>query len=385
MVMEPTKLMLPPHIERTALVLQGGGALGAYQAGAYETLSTSGIEPDWVAGISIGAINAAIIVGNPPERRVERLRKFWTRVTSGLGGATVAQEGLLRAGYNEFSAGFSALLGAPGFFSPRVGLPWLAIPGSEAATSLYDTSPLKNTLEELVEFERIARGPMRLSVTAVDVESGNSVVFDSADARIGVEHIMASAALPPGFPAVKIGDRFYWDGGIVSNTPINTVLDDEPRRSTLAFQIDLFNQRGLVPKTLDDVIERQKDILNSSRTRFNTDRFGDVHRMRRAIGTFLQTVPDDIRDAPQLEPLLPFACDTSMTIVHLIYRHRLVEQQSKDYEFSRSSMEEHWQSGKRDAEIALKHRAEWLESPALGEAMRVFDFRDLEKPLGAEN
>ena len=363
----------PPHVERIALVLKGGGALGAYQAGGYQALQKAGYDPDWVAGISIGAINAAIIAGNSPEQRVERLRTFWQLVSSDSVGIPALYGDAFRKGFNSLSAGSAAWLGVPGFFRPRFGLPWMAAEGSDGAISLYDTSPLRASLLELVDFDRIANGPMRLSVTAVDVESGNSVVFDSAKTRIGIEHVMASAALPPAFPPVEIAGRLYWDGGILSNTPINIVLDDVPRRSTLAFQIDLFNQQGQRPGNLDDVVERQKDIAYSSRTRFNTDRFSDVHAMRRAIGDFLATVPEENPDAPQLENLWQYACNSSMTIVQLIYRHRAIELHSKNYEFSRLSMEEHWNSGILDVGAALRREAEWLDPANRDEAVRTID------------
>ena len=370
---------LPEHCGRVALVLQGGGALGAYQAGAFEALHEAGYDPDWVTGISIGAINAAIIAGNPRELRVPRLRQFWDLVSSQIA-APAIHEGMFRLGYNQLSAGAAMLTGIPGFFRPRIFWPWLAAPGTLAATSWYDTSPLRETLSELVDFELVNDGPVRLSVTAVDVESGNSAPFDSARQRITVDHVMASGALPPGFPAIEIEGRRYWDGGIVSNTPLNDVLDDEPHRSTLIFQVDLFNQKGRLPENLDDVLERQKDIQFSSRTRYNTQRFADVQKMRRAIAAFLEQVPDEIRDAPQLSGLWPHACSETMTIVHLIYRHRVDELESKDYEFSRASMLEHWQSGQEDARKAIRHQEAWLAPPSRDEGLRIFDFTRREQP-----
>lgn len=362
-----------PAKAQRVLVLQGGGALGSYQAGAFEALCRAGFDPEWIAGISIGAINAAIIAGNPRDRRVTRLRQFWELVSSQIA-APAIHEGMFRLGFNQLSAGTAALTGIPGFFRPRIFLPWLAMPGTPAATSWYDTAPLRETLSELIDFDLVNDGPVRLTVTAVDVESGNSVPFDSRKQKITVEHVMASGALPPGFPAIEIAGRRYWDGGIVSNTPLNDVLDDEPRQSTLIFQVDLFNQKGRLPQNLDDVLERHKDIQFSSRTRYNTRRFADVQQLRRAIAAFLEQVPEELRNALQLQGLAPHACSQTMTIVHLIYRHRVDELESKDYEFSRASMREHWQSGEVDARTAIVHQEAWLAPPSSDEGLRIFDF-----------
>jgi len=236
-----------PPFEQIALVLQGGGALGAYQGGVYEALAEADLHPDWVAGISIGAINTAIIVGNPPESRADRLREFWQGATAPLwqgieaacGPLLAAGDGL-RSAMNQLSAGLAVSSGASGFFSPRLSVPWLAPAGTPEATSYYDTTPLRRTLERLVDFDRINAGEMRLSVGAVNVRSGNFVYFDTQTHTIAPEHIMASGALPPGFPAVEIEGEHYWDGGLVSNTPLQWVMDAEPRCDTLAFQVDLY-------------------------------------------------------------------------------------------------------------------------------------------------
>ncbi|MBU6438517.1 MAG: patatin-like phospholipase family protein, partial [Betaproteobacteria bacterium] len=257
----------------TALVLQGGGALGAYQAGAYQALAEQGRAPDWVAGISIGAINAAVIAGNAPEHRVERLRTFWERVSSSIPAWPLAgEDAALRPVVNDWAAAWGALFGLPGFFRPRAAaLTPLHGHADGPVTSFYLTDPLRATLNELVDFDRIHDGAVRLSVGAVDVEQGNFVYFDSRSQRLKPEHVMASGALPPGFPAVTVDGRPYWDGGLVSNTPLAYVVDEMQHGAATIFQIDLFSARGRVPQTLAEAAEREKDIRYSSRTRAVTD------------------------------------------------------------------------------------------------------------------
>ena len=262
---------LPEHCASVGLVLQGGGALGAYQAGVYATLAEGGYEPDWIAGVSIGAINGALIAGNPPERRVERLRAFWELVTDGVPAKPAAGRRRGARLFNEWSALTSLASGVPGFFRPRVPSAWLQPWGTEGALSFYDTAPLRQTLEELVDFDLLNDGHPRLSVGAANIRKGNSVYFDTRERRLGPEHIMASAALPPGFPPVEIEGEHYWDGGVVTNTPLQYLLDARREASMLVFQVDLFSARGTLPRNLPDVYERQKDILYSSRTRLNTD------------------------------------------------------------------------------------------------------------------
>ena len=263
-----------PPFECVALLLQGGGALGAYQAGVYEALAEAGIHPNWVAGISIGAINSAIIVGNPPNKRVERLREFWDGITANIVGdlahqlfAPFAKGDWQKGLMSQFSAGLSTTFGAPGFFAPRPASPFAYPTGAVEATSFYDTANLKGTLERLVDFDRINSGSVRLSVGAVNVRTGNFVYFDTATHKIRPEHVMASGALPPGFPPVEIDGEFYWDGGLVSNTPLEWVLESEPRQDMLAFQVDLWNALGGFPGNLAEVETRRKEIQYSSCTR----------------------------------------------------------------------------------------------------------------------
>src|SRR6266508_6188773 len=256
-----------PPFDCIALVLQGGGALGAFQAGVYQGLAEANLHPDWVAGISIGAINAALIAGNAPEARLEKLRAFWEQVTTQLlfdpfGVAHYWLRG--DTGHvllNRLRAGATLFEGAPGFFNPRIPPPYVAPPGTVEATSWYDTSPLRSTLERLVDFDRINAGEMRFSVGAVNIRSGNFVYFDSTTHKIRPEHIMASGALPPGFPPIEIDGEPYWDGGLVSNTPLEFVLERTgPREDMVIFQIDLFSAKGCMPETLFDIAQREKEI-----------------------------------------------------------------------------------------------------------------------------
>jgi NTE family protein len=363
--------------ECVALVLQGGGALGAYQAGVYEALAEANIHPDWISGVSIGAINAAIIAGNAPASRVDRLREFWTDVTSGglrplFGDAfALARGDAMRNLLNHMSAGLAVASGASGFFAARSLVPWLHPAGTIEATSFYDTAGLKRTLERLVDFDRVNAGMTRLSVGAVNVRTGNFVYFDSAGDIIRPEHVMASGALPPGFPAVEIDGEHYWDGALVSNTPLQWVVESRPRRDTLAFQVDLWSARGEFPRHMLEVMTREKEIRYSSRTRAGTDQFKHVQRLQHAVAELLENLPEELKNSPEARLLSTVAHRKVYNIVHLIYRARNYEGHSKDYEFSRASMEEHWRAGYHDARRTLRH-PDVLERPN-GEGVRTFD------------
>src|ERR1700755_248595 len=277
----------PANAQRV-LVLQGGGALGSYQAGAYQSLCHFDFEPEWVAGISIGAVNAAIIAGNAPDKRGAKLKELWQMVWAPVAWNTISKADRERAFFNEASAAWIATFGVPGFFTPRIPPAPLWPQGLPQSLSYYDTAPLKKTLERLVHFDRINDLKCRLSVGAVGITSGNFRYFDNVEFKrqgklIGPEHIMASGALPPGFPAVLIDGEYYWDGGIASNTPLDFVLDAETDRDLLIFQVDLFSARGLFPETLLEAAEPEKDIRFSSRTRMNTDKNRQIHNARKAV------------------------------------------------------------------------------------------------------
>lgn len=371
-----------PPFECLALLLQGGGALGAYQGGVYQALSEAQLDPDWVAGISIGAVNAALIAGNPLGARVEKLREFWQRVSDSrpFDGAALldmvpveALGDLARTVADQLSAGAALVAGVPGFFAPRVPVSWLQLPGTPGATSYYDTAPLRSTLEELVDFDRINSRETRFSVGAVNVSTGNFVCFDNTTQPIGPEHVMASGALPPGFPAIEIEGERYWDGGLVSNTPLHWVLECQPRRDTLAFQVDLWSARGPVPRNMAEVMTRQKEIQYSSRTRSNSDRFRNAQKLRNAVASLLQKLPDQLRHSPEVALLEPAASPKVCNVVQLIYRAKQYEGASMDYEFSRRSMEEHWSTGYHDTVRTLRHR-EVLQRPNKLEGVQMFDF-----------
>jgi NTE family protein len=365
--------------ECIALVLQGGGALGAYQAGVYEALAEAGIHPNWIAGISIGAINAAIIAGNSPNSRVDRLREFWALVTEtgswfGLSNAFagLARGDASRQWLNRMSAGLAMANGARAFFSARPILPWFQSAGTIEATSFYDTRGLKRTLERLVDFDRLNADAIRFSAGAVNVRTGNFTCFDTTTHTIGPEHVMASGALPPGFPAIEIEGEHYWDGGLVSNTPLQWVVDAQPRRDTLAFQVDLWSAHDEFPRNMFEVMTREKEIRYSSRTRAGTDQFKHLQKLRYALAGLLEELPEDLKSSPEARLLGSAADRTVYNIVHLIYRARSYEGHSKDYEFSRLSMEEHWLAGYRDARRTLRH-PEVLERPTSREGVFTFD------------
>lgn len=337
------------------LVLQGGGALGAYQAGVCEALHAKGHCPDWVAGISIGAINAAIIAGNEPDVVMEKLRGFWELVSSELAGFAPADTGPARRWFNEVSANLAAGMGAPGFFRPR--LPGFVGPDALLnPTSIYDTSPLRKTLLDLIDFDLLNNGPVRLSMGAVHVLTGNLVWFDNRERTIGPEHIMASGALPPGFPAVMVDGEPYWDGGLLSNTPLQFVIDEAEACDMTIVQVDLFHARGPMPQDLSDVVQREKDIRFSSRTRRNTDALQQVEELRLAAARLAQKLPQELREDPDFKLLTEHPEPGAISVMHLINRRELFETFSKDYEFSRATVNEHWRTGERDARLSLEHK-----------------------------
>jgi NTE family protein len=347
--------------KKVGLVLQGGGALGSYQAGVYEVLSTSQYLPDWVAGISIGAINAAIIAGNAPEKRVERLRAFWEGIT-----APSLPWPALSCANSSLNA---ILFGQPGFFAPRWPMSWAF---GAKPTSYYDTSALKGTLEQLVDFDRINARETRFSVAAVNVRTGNFAYFDNAQIRIRPEHVMASSALPPGFPAVEIDGECYWDGGLVSNTPLQYVIESIPRRSRLIFQVDLFHAQGRRPTNLEEVSEREKDIRYSSKTRAVIDLYHRIHDVRHNINSLWDQLPEGLRNTPEAKFLYNFGCVTTMDIVQLIYRPPDPQGPSKDYEFSRNTMRKRWEQGLSDTLTTLL-ASPWLAPMPPEVGARTFD------------
>jgi len=372
-----------------ALLLQGGGALGSFQGGVYEALAEADLHPDWVAGISIGAINGAIVAGNAPVDRVARLRDFWEAITAptltfpGVGsnaamsfdwltGSPLAANSLgVWAG--PIGAATAVLSGAPDFFRPRVPPPYLHTPGGPGAISFYDVSPLRGTLERLVDFDRLNDKATRYSAGAVNVRSGNFVYFDSHMQTIEPKHVMASGALPPGFPPVEIDGDYYWDGGLVSNTPLDWVLDAcGVRQDTLAFQVDLWSARGALPRDLVDVAVRQKEIQFSSRTRASTDKFKRMQQFRASIAEAIDKVPTGALDEAEMAFLKSEIDPHVYNIVHLIYRAERQGRAYSDYEFSRATMEAHWKAGYDHAVQSLRD-PEILRRPTNPEGVAIFD------------
>ncbi|MEO8751737.1 MAG: patatin-like phospholipase family protein [Casimicrobiaceae bacterium] len=360
--------------QHTLLVLQGGGALGAYQAGVYEALAEEGFAPDWVTGVSIGAINAALIAGNPPEKRVERLREFWERVSSGIPMIAPAMFDPFRRAFNLVSATAAATFGVPGLFEPRVPPMMFAPDGTIAALSVYDTTPLRETLKELVHFDRINERQTRFAVGAVHVTTGNSVYFDNyvSGTQIKAEHVMASGALPPGFPPIRIKGEYYWDGGLVSNSPLWYVLDDSPQLEALILQVDLFSARGAMPTNLDEVLEREKDIQYSSKTRFNTTRAKQIEELGQALGRVLDQLPASLKEDPDVRLLSDAARGRKVSVVQLINRRYKHSLHSKDYEFSRATVRSLWESG-RDAVKATLASPQWPHACTVHHGLHTFD------------
>jgi len=355
-----------PSYEVVALVLQGGGALGAYQAGVYQGLHEAGIRPNWISGISIGSINAAIIAGSPEDERVERLRGFWESICRPAAFAPMPWGDTVQDMFAGLPFGFgspvlngqvSALqalfAGQPGFFKPRFPPPYLVHGRGAASTSFYDTTPLASTLRQFVDFDLLNSGAVRASFGVVNVRSGNFAYFDSLKDTLGPEHIMASGALPPGFPSVEIGGEHYWDGGIVSNTPLAQVLTTDNMRDTLAFQVDLWPARGGLPTSLEEVAERQKDIQYSSRTRLVTDQLRRVLKLRHGLQRLLERLPEAERNAADLADIRRLSHTPATNIVNLIYESKHRERYSKDYEFGTEAMREHWEAGLADIRHTL--------------------------------
>ena len=347
---------------QVVLVLQGGGALGAYQVGVYEALHEAGIEPDWAIGTSIGAINAALIAGNPPALRPERLRMFWQQISSKWPTAS----GLEAMGLDRFLPNAATVLGGiPAFFKPNP-QSWRGVRadvGIEQA-AYYDTSPLRETLMSLIDFDQVGvvggdgGGGMRLTVGAVNANSGAMRYFDSREERLAVEHVMASGALPPAFPAVRIGGEPYWDGGIYSNTPIEAVLDDKPRRDSLIFAVNVWHQSGPEPESIWDVMSRQKDIQFASRADSHIARQKQIHRLRHVIEQLTSQLPPAKRDGAEVRALAAWGCRTTMHVAHLVAPRLNGEDSTKDIDFTAGGIESRRQAGHDDTMNMLR-RAPW--------------------------
>lgn len=364
-------LLQQSEYDHEILLLQGGGALGAYQAGVYEGLSEIGVAPTWIVGISIGGINAALIAGNPPERRVEALKEFWKRISVNAGPALPALLDSARPAANYAAAMSALLFGIPPFFSPRMPPPWLAQDGSEGALSFYDTGPLKATLEDLVDFDLINSGAIRLSLGAVNIRRGASVYFDTNATEIHADHVRASGALPPGFPPVKIDGDFFWDGGMVSNTPLSYVADERPMTTARIFQVDTFNAQGQLPRNMSQALERAKDIQYASKSRFNIDQLQRIGELRAASRRLLKKLPASLKSDPDAKALTEATDERSWLIVRLINVRPSRSGPVKDYEFSRATIDEAWASGLNDVRRTVQ-RWNKIRAAELGQGITVY-------------
>jgi NTE family protein len=353
----PGKMAAPARFGQIVLVLQGGGALGAYQLGVYQAMHEAGVEPDWVVGTSIGAINGAIIAGNPPSRRLERLHAFWDRMETKQTDPMAIFTGLLGSSMTKLGTYFG---GIPGFFAPNPS----ALLGQNAPLGIekaayYTTEPLRQTLCTLIDFEYLRSKATRLTVGAVNANSGEMRYFDSREDALRVDHVMASGALPPAFPAIRIDGEPYWDGGIYSNTPVEVVLDDNPRRDSTIFAVQLWSAADSEPKSLADINERQKDIQFSTRDNTHIQRQQQIHKLRHIIRQMNDMMPPELRDKPEMRELSAWGCGTTMHLLRLHAPRIRGEDASKDIDFSSYGIRTRWQAGYQDARRAFD-RAPWL-------------------------
>jgi NTE family protein len=342
---------------QVVLVLQGGGALGSYQAGVYQALYEAGIEPDWIIGTSIGAINASLIAGNAPQNRLPRLREFWKRM---------AQRPIWSfadgfPGFNEKLSYWSTVAnGIPGFFRPNP----LAHAGADYPlgadkAGYYSTEPLEQTLRELVDFDLLNSSTPRLTVGAANVRTSQMRYFDSRDCQLGVKHVMASGALPPAFPAIRIDGELYWDGGILSNTPTEAVFDDNPRKDSLIFAVHMWNPSGAEPTTMAEVLNRQKDVQYSSRIASHIARQQQAHRLRHVINQLVARIPEAERNSETVRELAGYGCSTQMHVVQLQAPQLHRESHTKDIDFSPSGIRQRWDAGYAHTRAVLE-RSPWI-------------------------
>jgi NTE family protein len=356
---------LNPQGWRVVLVLQGGGALGAYQAGVYQALHEHALLPDWIAGTSIGAVNAALIAGNPHAHCLQRLKAFWDRVAHPDGLDMAAIGDAQRRAHIRLNTTDTVLRGVPGFFSPR----WyggfaLGMPVAPEEASFYDTAALAETLGELVDVEHLnGPGAIRLTITAVNVTSGQLTHFDTRRMRVGVDHVRASGSLPPGFAAVPIDGQLYWDGGLYSNTPLESVLDDLPGGHTLCFMVDLWSPAGSAPTTYEEVRTRLKDVTFASRTERHVADYTRAHRLQCRLRELYDRLPPEACTADDERAMHELGCGSVLHIVRLRYAGRDWNMASKDINFSKGSIEWRWDQGYADTQRALRH-AGWLRGVA---------------------
>lgn len=351
----------PPKFDKTdlgqiVLVMQGGGALGAYQAGVFQAIHEAEIEPDWVIGTSIGAINAGLIAGNKPEHRLERLTEFWMRMRRSPMTHLAASTPLI----GNWAANVMTMAeGVQDFFTPN---PWVFLAGfmpmAAEKAGYYTTAPLEKTLTELIDLEVLNSCSTRLTVGAAHVQTGEMKYFDSRDKALSIRHIMASGALPPAFPAVRIDGELYWDGGILSNTPVEAVFDDDPRRSGLVFAVHMWSPSGPEPDTIQKVLSRQKDLQYASRASSHIARQKQIHKLRHVINELATRLPENERDTAEVKELSDYGCVTRMHVVRLLAPPLAAEDYSKDIDFSRSGISARWEAGYADT-VRVLRQAPW--------------------------
>lgn len=357
---------------QVVLVMQGGGAPGAYQGGVYQALHEAGIEPDWVIGTSIGAINGSIIAGNPVARRLERLQEFWSRVGRQAAGPWDA----IAPHFANMANNLTTLLaGVPGFFLPNTALAWGvdAQVGIEQA-ALYSIDPLRKLLPSLIDFELVNSGKPRFTLGLVGVRSGEMRYFDSRSETIGLDHILGSSAIPPSFPAVRIDGEAFWDGGIYSNTPVEAVFDDNPRRSSVVFAVQIWHARGLEPESVSQVMMRQKDIIFGSRSKSHIKRQAQIHHMRHVVRELVDMLPEDQRNSPKVKELADFGCGTVMHLLEINAQPLDGESNSRDFDFSQAAIHARWEAGYADTHRMIARRP-WDDpvDPMIGVTVHASD------------
>jgi NTE family protein len=355
--------------------MQGGGAQGAYQGGVYQALHEAGIEPDWVIGTSIGAINGSIIAGNTIAHRLERLREFWSRVEgrpSGLFGAIASTFG------NQMTGLATLLNGVPGFFSPNAAflLGPEALVGVEHA-AMYSVDPLRKLLPELVDFDIVNSGKTRFTLGLVGVRDSQMRYFDTSYGKIGRDHVLGSSAVPPTFPAVRIDGEAYWDGGIYSNTPVEAVFDDVPRQSSVVFAVQIWHTRGPEPETVAQVFARQKDIMFGSHSKSQIARQAQLHHMRHIVRKLVGMLSEDQQNTPEVQELAGYGCTTVMHLVEINAEPLVGETNSREYDFSPATIRARWQAGYADTRRMIERRP-WDQpvDPAVGVALHASDAVD---------
>lgn len=346
--------------DQVSYFFQGGGALGSYQVGVFAGLREAGYEPNWLVGSSIGAINAAIIAGNKSKDAIDQLKSFWDMLALPILSLSFNDIQIRRL-QNFLSAQITSLTGVTGFFTPKIfDNPFYITNSTPDKISFYDWADLKKTLEKFIDFDLINKQFIRLSLCAIEVESGQLTFFDNTKEKITADHVMASCALPPGFPAVKIKDKYYWDGGMNASLPIHIFLEDNLGKSCLCFSMQLFDSYGLLPTSLDDVLKRKKDITFASQYRRSIQTFRDMHNLKRALGKLLDELPELQKNNSAIKSICEIAHTSQLNFVRFHYKARPIDLSSKDYEFSQQSVLEHMENGYDDAKEALKNPP-WLK------------------------